>query len=182
MRITLGSPASRGTEPAQDLVDRLIEPARRAADRAADVGLALAIENHGDITVADILQILERVDRPNLGVTLDDLNLPRVGDDMIEGTRALAPHTLLVQLKDHVATDDMTIQGGAVCTALGEGVAPLHEILAVLDEAGFEGPVCVELASLGAGADGIDELAMIERSVEWLRQNVPGRNGPSPAA
>ena len=155
------------------LVDRLIAPTRRAADRAAEVGLALAIENHGDLTAADILQIIDRVGRTNLGVTLDDLNLPRVGDDMIEGTRALAPHTLLVQLKDHVATDDMTIQGGAVCTALGEGVAPLGEIIAVLDEAGFDGPVCVELASLGPGADSVDELAMIERSVTWLRQNVP---------
>ena len=33
MRITLGSPASRGTEPASVLVDRLIEPTRRAAER-----------------------------------------------------------------------------------------------------------------------------------------------------
>ena len=173
MRITLGSPASRGEEPAQDLVDRLIEPTRRAVDRAAAVGLALAVENHGDLTVADILQIIERVDRPNLGVTLDDLNLPRVGDDMLEGTRALAPHALLVQLKDHVATDDMTIAGGAVCTALGEGVAPLHELIAILDEAGFDGPVCVEVASLGPGTDSIDELAMIERSIGWLKQNVP---------
>lgn len=174
MRITLGSPASRGTESAQVLVDRLIEPTRRAADRAAEVGLALAIENHGDITVSDILQIIDRVERPNLGVTLDDLNLPRVGDDMIEGTRQLAPYTLLVQLKDHLPTEDMTMRGGAVCTALGEGVAPLNEILAVLHAAGFDGPVCVELASLGPGTDALDELGMIERSVAWLKANLPG--------
>ncbi|MFV2064017.1 MAG: sugar phosphate isomerase/epimerase family protein [Chloroflexota bacterium] len=173
MRITLGSPASRGSEPGQVLVDRLIEPTRRAADRAARVGLALAIENHGDLTASEILEIIGRVERPNLGVTLDNLNLPRVGDDMIEGTRLLAPHTLLVQLKDHLPTDDHSVQGGAVCTALGEGVAPLGKVLSVLDEAGFEGPVCVELASLGPGGGAVDELAMIERSVTWLRANVP---------
>lgn len=176
MRITAGSPASRGTEPGAVLVRRLVEPTRRAADRAAEVGLSLAIENHGDLTAAELDELIDRADRPNLGVTLDNLNLIRLGDGMVEGTQRLAPRTLLVQLKDHEPTDDHTVWGGAVCTALGEGVAPLDEILDVLDEAGFEGPVCVELASLGSGP--VDELAMIERSVAWLREHVPGQ-GPS---
>ena len=148
MRITVGSPASRGDEPGQVLVDRLIEPTRRAADRAAEVGVALAIENHGDLRAAELQELIERVGRPNLGVTLDTLNLPRVGDDMLEGTRTLASRVLLVQMKDHVATPDHRVEGGAICTALGEGVAPLDEVLAVLDGVGFVGPVCVELASL----------------------------------
>ena len=172
MRITLGSPASRGTEPAQVLVDRLIEPTRRAADRAAAVGLQLAIENHGDLRAQDILEIIERTGATNLGVTLDNVNLIRVGDDMLEGTRVLADRTLLVQLKDHPPMPDPSVWGGPVSVALGEGVAPLSDILAILDAAGFDGPVCVELASLGP--DPLDELAMIEHSVTWLRHNVPG--------
>lgn len=173
MRITVGSPASRGDEPGQVLVDRLIEPTRRAADRAAGVGVALAIENHGDLRAAELLELIERVGRPNLGVTLDTLNLPRVGDDMLEGTQTLASRVLLVQMKDHVATPDHSVEGGAICTALGEGVAPLDEVLAVLDGVGFVGPVCVELASLGPGGRQVDELAMIERSVTWLRAHLP---------
>jgi sugar phosphate isomerase/epimerase len=82
------------------------------------------------------------------------------------GRRALAPHTLLVQLKDHLPGDP-TAWGGPVCTALGEGVADLDGLIAILREARFEGAVCVELASLGP-VD-VDELAMIERSVAWLR-------------
>jgi hypothetical protein len=35
--------------------------------------------------------------------------------------------------------------------------------------------VCVELASLGP-AD-VDELAMVERSVTWLRDHVPATAG-----
>jgi sugar phosphate isomerase/epimerase len=143
------------------------------ADVAAAVGLSLAIENHGDLTAREVMEIIERADRPNLGVTLDTLNLPRLGDDMVEGARILAPRTLLVQMKDHVPTDDHTVLGGAVCTALGEGAAPLDEVLDVLDAAGFDGPVCVELASLGPGD--VDELAMVERSIDWLRGHVPGR-------
>ena len=122
MRITLGSPASRGTEPANVLVDRLIEPTRRAAETAARVGLRLAIENHGDLRAQDILEIIERTGAANLGVTLDNVNLIRVGDDMLEGTRMLAPRTLLVQLKDHAPFTTMPV-GGPVSTALGEGVS-----------------------------------------------------------
>ena len=169
LRITAGSPASRGDEPAAVLVERLVGPVRRAADHAADRGIRLALENHGDLRVVDILDLFARVDRPNLGVCLDNVNLIRVGDDMAEGTRALAPHTLLVQLKDHEAGDP-TVWGGPVCTALGEGVADLDGLLAILAAAGFDGPVAVELASLGP--DDVDELAMIERSVAWLRERL----------
>ncbi|MEO6206419.1 MAG: sugar phosphate isomerase/epimerase family protein [Candidatus Limnocylindrales bacterium] len=171
LRITAGSPASRGDEPADVLVARLIAPMRRAADYAAERGVRLALENHGDLRVEDILAILDRVDRPGvLGVTLDNVNLIRVGDDMAEGTRALGPHTLLVQLKDHLAGDP-TVWGGPVCTALGEGVADLDGLIDILREAGFDGPVCVELASLGP--DDVDEVAMVQRSVVWLREHLP---------
>jgi sugar phosphate isomerase/epimerase len=171
LRITAGSPASRGDEPAADLVRRLVAPMARAADYAAERGVRLALENHGDLRVQDILDLFERVRRPDvLGVTLDNLNLIRVGDDMADGTRALAPYTLLVQLKDHLDGDPM-VWGGPVCTALGEGVADLDGLVTILADAGYSGPVCVELASLGP--DDVDELAMIERSVAWLREHLP---------
>jgi sugar phosphate isomerase/epimerase len=170
LRITAGSPASRGDEPAAVLVERLVGPMRRAADHALSRGVRLALENHGDLRAADILDLFARVDRPNLGVCLDNVNLIRVGDDMLAGTRALAGLTLLVQLKDH-GPGDPTIWGGPVCVPLGEGIAPLDEVIALLDAAGFAGPVCVELASLGGGS--VDELAMIAASVGWLREHVP---------
>jgi sugar phosphate isomerase/epimerase len=171
LRITAGSPASRGDEPADVLVDRLIAPIRRAADYAGERGVRLGIENHGDLRVADLLAILERVGRPDvLGITLDNVNLIRVGDDMADGTRALAPHTLLVQLKDHRAGDP-TVWGGPECTVLGEGVADLDGLIDILATAGYDGPVCVELASLGP--DDVDELAMVADSVRWLRAHLP---------
>jgi sugar phosphate isomerase/epimerase len=170
MRITLGSPATRGLDPSDVLIARLVDPVRRAADLAAAVDLELAIENHGDLSADELIEIITRVDRPNLGVTLDNLNLIRLGDDMVEGTTKLAPLTRIVQLKDHLPTDDVNQPGGPTCTALGEGVAPLEAVLATLDEAGFDGPVCVEIASLGP--EPVDELALIERSVRWLRERL----------
>jgi len=170
LRITGGSPASRGDEPAEVLVERLVGPVRRAVAHAAERGVRLAIENHGDLRVQDLLALIDGVAGAGpLGVCLDNVNLVRVGDDMVEGTRALAPHALLVQLKDH-EPGDPTIPGGPVCTALGEGIADLDGLIAILAAAGFDGPVCVELASLGP-VD-VDELAMVERSVSWLRDHV----------
>ena len=171
LRITAGSPASRGDEPAEVLVERLVGPVRRAVAYAADRGVRLALENHGDLRAQDILALIDAVQGSGqLGVCLDNVNLIRVGDGMADGTRALAAHTLLVQLKDH-APGDPTVSGGPVCTALGEGVADLDGLIAILADAGFDGPVCVELASLGPSD--VDELAMVERSVGWLREHVP---------
>jgi sugar phosphate isomerase/epimerase len=171
LRITAGSPASRGDEPAEVLVERLIGPMRRAVEYAGDRGVRLGLENHGDLRVADVRAVLERVGRPDvLGVTLDNVNLIRLGDDMADGTRALAPHTFLVQLKDH-HPGDPTVWGGPECAALGEGVADLDGLIGILADAGYDGAVCVELASLGP-AD-VDELAMVERSVTWLREHLP---------
>jgi len=170
MRITVSSPAVRGHEPEDELVARLVAPIRRAADRAAGVGLALAIENHGDLTAAGLDDLVARAQRANLGVTLDTVNLIRLGDDMVEGTRRLAPRVLVVQMKDYLPTDDVNQAGGPVCTALGAGVAPLEQVLDVLATAGFTGPVCVEIASLGAGE--VDELALLEQSIAWLRERL----------
>ena len=172
LRITAGTPATRGDEPAEVLVERLTGPVRRAAVHAERAGVRLALETHGDLRAADILDLFERVGMPDtLGVCLDNVNLIRVGDDMAEGTRLLAPHALLVQLKDHRAGDPF-VDGGPECTALGEGVADLPGLLGILGGAGFDGAVCVEIASLGSGE--VDELQLIERSVHWLHENLPG--------
>ena len=40
----------------------------------------------------------------------------------------------------------------------------------MLDEAGFDGAICVEIASVGPVQ--VDEQAMLARSVEWLRARV----------
>ena len=103
MRITLGSPASRGTEPAPVLVDRLIAPTRRAAERG-EVGVKLAIENHGDLRAQDLLEVIERVGLPEPGRDPGQRQPHARRRRHARGARLLAPKTLLVQLKDHPPT------------------------------------------------------------------------------
>lgn len=167
MRIVVAGPALRGTEPVAIQVERTVRPLERAARHARDSGVALAVENHGDLTAAELDHLLARVEDPRPGVCLDTANLLRLGDDVLEGVRRLAPRTLMVHLKDveplEKATDHVA---GPASVAYGSGVIPLEGVLASLEAAGFSGPVCVEIAQLSAGAD---ERALVRDGVGWLR-------------
>lgn len=163
LRITCGGPTTRLDERWEDLLGRLLGPVRRAADHAAAHGMSLAIENHADLRAAELAQLLDKAERDNLGVCYDNVNAVRMGDDMVDAARVLASRTLLVQLKD-------CPDGELTMRALGEGDADLRGILDALRAGGYDAAVCVELASLGPGP--VDELAMIERSVAWLRKEI----------
>jgi 3-oxoisoapionate decarboxylase len=169
MRITAGSPRTRGAEPAADLIARLTPPLRRLSDEAENLGLKLALENHADLRAAELVELLARVDHPALAICLDTVNLLRVGDDLISGVRLLAPLTAVVHLKD-CKPGDPCVEGGPVSVTLGTGIIDLPAILAELAAANFSGPVCVEFGSLGP--NDVDERAMIERSVRWLRRHL----------
>lgn len=165
MRITAGSPVSRGADPSDRLVERLVEPLRRVTSHAEAAGVRLALENHGDLSSVEILALLSLVSSDALGVCLDNINLIRVGDDMATGSRLLAPHAFLVQLKDCL-DGDPRVPGGPISTALGEGSVNLVRVLEILRGAAFAGPVCIEFGSLGP--DLVNEFAMLGRSVAWL--------------
>ncbi len=135
----------------------------------ASSGVRLAIENHGDLTAVELLALLRLVDSPVLGVCLDNVNLSRVGDDMVTSTELLARYATVVQLKDCLAGDP-TVPGGPPSAALGEGIAALDRVVTALGAAGYDGPVCVEIASLAPGS--ADELDLVRRSVGWLKGHL----------
>src|SRR5262249_37955374 len=54
-----------------------VEPLAVAAARAGELGLVLALENHGDLRAAELLDVVERVDA-GLGVCFDTANALRV--------------------------------------------------------------------------------------------------------
>ena len=60
-------------------------------DRVAGSGVRLALENHGDLTTAQLLALMRLVDSPVLCICLDNVNLPRVGDNMVTSSELLAP-------------------------------------------------------------------------------------------
>lgn len=66
--------------------------ARRAADEAREHGIRLAHQNHTKTpfeTVADCVEMFERIDRPNLGLIAEPANFMLCGEDY--GAEALKP-------------------------------------------------------------------------------------------
>jgi sugar phosphate isomerase/epimerase len=172
MRIVIGGPRLRELE---ELADRFLGsvPSLAVACRAARAaGLRLAIENHGDLESGQLLEVLARVDAPDvLGVCFDTANALRVGEDVVQAAAAFAPHLDLVHLKDiEPVARQIDHVSGPCSVAYGTGIVPLEETLDVLRQAGFDGPVCVELGQI---APGDDEIALVELCLAWLCRRLP---------
>ena len=163
VRCVVGSPAFRG-RPFLASVD----PLQIALDRARSLGLELALENHGDLRTAELLELVERVE--GLRVCFDTANALRVGDDPVAAARAVASHVRMVHLKDVEPLEHVSDPVAGPCSvAYGEGVVDIAGVLAVLGTP--DALVCVELGQL---APGTDELELVGRCVQWLHASSNG--------
>jgi sugar phosphate isomerase/epimerase len=167
VRCVAAGPSFRGRAPVAEQIAATAAPLAAAAERAHELGLRLAVENHGDLRAAELLELVERAGDESLGVCLDTANALRVGDDPLEAAELLAPLTLMVHLKDvEPLAPGMDPVAGPRSVQYGEGAVPVAAVLDLLASRGFDGLVCVELGQLGPGAD---ELELVEAGVDWLR-------------
>ena len=133
---------------------------------AAALGIRLAVENHADLTARQLETLIERAATESLGVCFDSANALRVGDEPLEALRRLAPHVLMVHLKDVEHTAEEPI-GGPRSVPYGTGAVPVARLLDLLATRRFAGLVCVELGQL---APGDDEHALVADAVGWLQE------------
>jgi sugar phosphate isomerase/epimerase len=163
VRCVAGSPAFRGRPFLGS-----VEPLRAAVERARSLGLELALENHGDLRAAEVLELVRRVE--GLRVCFDTANALRAGDDPVAAARTLAPHVRMVHLKDVEPLEHVTDPVAGPCSvAYGEGVVDVDGVLAVLGTPDVL--VCVELGQLAPGAD---ELELVARCVHRLHASSNG--------
>jgi sugar phosphate isomerase/epimerase len=121
----------------QDVLERLT-PALRDQD------VALAVETHADLTVDELLRLLDAFDSEILGVTIDTGNLPMRLDDPIEAVERLAPRVLAAHVKDAVLA--FTPRG--LCwqaRPVGSGILPMPDLLAILHRANPDLLLSIEL-------------------------------------
>jgi sugar phosphate isomerase/epimerase len=69
------------------------------------LGVRLAVENHKDWRVPELLDILKRIDSPNIGVTLDTGNSIALLEEPHEVVEAYAPYTFTLHFKDMAAAE-----------------------------------------------------------------------------
>ena len=154
----------------------LTKACRTIATAGAAVGVRTSVENHGAFLAAslDFQTLVEQVQHPNFGVTLDVGNLLWAPQDLVASTASLAPFAFTVHVKDfRTPSDDpaawATWPGGprALPVATGEGNLPLAEQIDAILEAEAN-PLWV---SEFEGPHG-DVRAEARRSFEWLRKQL----------
>jgi len=170
MRI-VGSSLAFRFEDHQEQIARLVAQLGEAVKAAEDHGVKLAIENHIDFTAKEILQLIEEVDSPWLGLNFDTGNFARLLDDPIKGMELLARHTLATHIKDlrvnpQAAVDDWFFFSS---TPVGQGFIDNQRLARLLKQAGYTGFLAMELDFLHPDF-GEDEDAAVAESVRALRR------------
>lgn len=166
MRICAGG---RKTRP-QDWVQHrqlLLPLLAEATEYASAAGITLALENHADLHATEMLELLEAIDNPHLGVCLDTGNNLRMFEDAALVVEALAPHAKAVHLKDVAAyRGDPKTFGFWPSVPLGEGLIDIPRVLRALKDADYKGLLAVEIDFLKPGFG--DEMRAVAQSIKTL--------------
>lgn len=128
VRTTVNEQGSEG------VIARAASLLRQVAPEYEDVEIALAIENHEDLTAVEVVDLIERIDSPAVGAVYDSGNSMPFYQDPVAEARLLLPYVRTTHIKDHVL-----VRNGdtvwSVGTPFGKGRIPLAEIVSVLREA-----------------------------------------------
>ncbi|MEF3273828.1 MAG: sugar phosphate isomerase/epimerase [Chloroflexus sp.] len=128
-----------------DIAERL----RAVSDLALAHNVVLAIENHQDVTSADLVAICTAVDSPAIGICFDAVNCLAVGETPYAAAERLGPRIRNVHLADYETYP--TTQGWRlVRCALGEGDLDIRRLLGIIEQYAPEVTCQIELVSHSA--------------------------------
>ena len=150
-------------------VERLTPMLGALASRAGKLGVELAIENHADLRMEDIVTLIRRVAAPNLGICFDLGNAARVGDDVLDAVRLATPFVRMVHVKD-IRVQQASVGNPSAwwpTTPLGQGDLPVAEALRAVTSAPGLPRWYVEMAAMTP--DHPDEDAAVRESLSYLR-------------
>ena len=139
------------TKNEQEVFEDSVKVLNELADIAKPYGVKLSFEPIGDRrwccnSFRQALEIVEAVDRDDVGLTVDCINFymhDKAAD--LEMIRRIPKEKLFVfHLND---CEDLPLGVLDHChrNMPGQGVIPIAEIVAAVDDAGYDGPACLEL-------------------------------------
>lgn len=158
------SPKRHGAEK-----EVIYERLRQAGDIAAKHGVTIALETHPDLgTNGDVhLETMKAINHPNIRVNFDTANITYYNKNTDAPTelKKIIKYVATVEVKDH---------NGEYKTwnfpALGQGVVNIPEVLRILREHGYTGPVTTEIEGIrGVEWDEAQTKKNIADSVAYVR-------------
>ena len=170
MRV-VGSSLMFRNEPHGPQIERLTRMFKEAAKVAEDYGIKIADENHIDFTADEMLQLLESVGSPYLGINFDTGNFLRLLDDPIKGMEKLAKYVYATHIKDLKPQKGVSPAEWYFfsSTPVGDGLIDNQKLAQMLEDAGYEGFLAVEIDFLHPDYNN-DEDAAVEQSIRQLRR------------
>jgi sugar phosphate isomerase/epimerase len=123
--------------------------------------LVLALENHKELTPADLMAKVGAGEAGRIRVAIDTGWWGTQGFDAVEAIKALYPHVVHVHLKD------VTAAGAHKTVRFGQGCVPVEGCVRMLRQYGYPGIYTVEHEPLDC--DPTDDCAsMVQLVQEWL--------------
>jgi sugar phosphate isomerase/epimerase len=182
MRV-VGSSLRFRDQPHEPQLERLRTMFQEAVKVAEDHGIRVAVENHIDFTSTEMLELLDGVGSPYLGINFDTGNFLRLLDDPIQAMDKLASHVYAAHIKD------LKVQRGVPAnewyffssTPLGEGIVDHSKLIKKLDETNFDGLLAVEIDFLHPDYNN-DEDGVVAQSIQELRRLTRHADGPASIA
>jgi len=133
--------------------------------------IKIAIENHGDFTSEELVEIVKSIGSENVGINLDTANPLAVFEDPLWAAERVAPYVFSTHIKDFkfvpVLEDNGRFPYGfkVVGAELGTGIVDLPGIIRILKNQSEEIPLCIENHT---GI--IDEDKSMEKCVPYLKE------------
>jgi len=148
-----------------EVQDWVIDCMKQATSYAEEKGIALGLENHGRLcgTIDAIRTIVEGVNSPQLGVTLDMGNWVGAGEDPVEAAGAFAQKTVHVHVKDVKREGDRTRS-----CVVGEGFVDIAGCARILKEASYQGYYSLEYEAAE------EEKIGVPKSLEGMKRVLAG--------
>jgi sugar phosphate isomerase/epimerase len=151
----------------QPSVADLIEHVRSVLPVCRSYGVTLAVENHFFYGAQQVAEIVNTIDDPYVGVSLDTGNPVARLEGWREAVALLARRTVSVHLKD-VASERRGVGFYATGRPLGKGMIDMRSVLASLRAAGRDVDVYLELWMDRAES----EAATLAQEAEWVRESL----------
>ncbi len=163
-----------------------VRAVRECAERSADLGVVLGVQNHHDIGihVDSALDFLEAVDHPNCRLCFDAWSAALQGLDLRSTARRVAGMTAHTTVADYSRRPRFTYQPNLTnyqretdlirAAPMGEGFIDYRAFFTGLREGGYpeDGWAAYELCSPLVGGGGLENLDRHAIGfVQWMREN-----------